>query len=408
MSHELSSMYGRVRAHSLARCEGLQIEDFCIQPVAEASPPKWHLAHTTWFFETFVLVPHAAGYERLDPAYGYLFNSYYEGVGRQWPREDRGKLSRPSVEEVIAYRDHVDAAMLQLLRSQSLPEQEEITRRTVLGLHHEQQHQELLLTDIKRNFGANPLAPAYRGESIEDPLHQPPPGHDFIEFEGGLTSIGIARDEGRGMAFSAFAFDNETPEHRVYLEPFAIANRLATIGEYLAFIEDGGYRRAEYWLADAWSCVQKEGWCAPLYWSREDGDWFEYRLSGRQPLDPNKRVSHLSFYEADAFARWKGARLPTEAEWEHCIRSERMSDFGEPFGKLWQWTSSAYRPYSGFRQWAGPVGEYNGKFMSGQMVLRGSSCATPEGHARFTYRNFFYPWDRWQYAGVRLAKDLRS
>ena len=404
MANDLSSLYRRVRSHSLSLCRGLETEDFCIQPAIEASPPKWHLAHTTWFFETFLLLPLVTAYQRQVEAYGYLFNSYYEGIGQQWPREERGKLSRPTVREIMEYREHVDRALLELLDAPGNRAQD-IFRRTLLGLHHEQQHQELLVTDIKRNFGANPLNPCYQASGIELTLTEPSEPIEFVEFDGGLTRIGVAAERSQALEFSDFSFDNETPEHQVYLGPFAIASRLSTNGEYLEFIEDGGYQRPELWLAEAWSRITREGWAAPLYWTSQDGEWFEYRLSGRQPLDRSQRVAHLSYYEADAFARWQGVRLPTEAEWEHSQLPAGNPVLGEAFGRLWQWTSSAYGPYPGFRQWAGPVGEYNGKFMSGQMVLRGSSCATPDGHARTSYRNFFYPWDRWQYMGVRLAKD---
>lgn len=407
MATDLRSRYRKVREHSLALCKGLDVEDYCIQPAIEASPPKWHLAHTTWFFETFILLAMASGHKRSSHAYGQLFNSYYQGIGDQWPREDRGKLSRPTVSEVMLYREQVDRAMLELLGSvESAPE--ELARLTVLGLHHEQQHQELLVTDIKRNFGFNPLRPRYEGGHIEDPLSKPCGHLSFVASEGGLTMIGAGSKRSRSTEYSDFAFDNETPEHQVYLEPFAIASRLSNNGEYLEFIQDGGYQRPELWLSDAWSRVCQEGWVAPLYWTSQDGEWFEYRLSGTQPLDEAQRVTHLSYYEADAFARWQGARLPTEAEWEHSQQHCQKAELHEAFGKLWQWTGSAYGPYPGFRPWDGSVGEYNGKFMSGQMVLRGGSCATTDGHTRASYRNFFHPWERWQYTGVRLAKDLEK
>lgn len=408
MSNELSATYAEVRARSLLLCEGLETDDLCTQPFTEASPPKWHLAHTTWFFETFILLPFMEGYERCNPTYGVLFNSYYEGIGQQWPRQDRGKLSRPTVEEVLRYRDHVDMSMLALLASLNLQEHKQIASRTLLGLHHEQQHQELLVTDIKGNFGLNPLAPAYEGADMERALQDACDPLEFLEFEGGLVSIGVAPEREEAVAFSGFVFDNESPRHKVYLNPFSFANRLITNGEYLDFISDGGYRRPELWLAEAWNRIRAEGWTAPLYWSLQDGDWCVYSLSGKRPLDQNARVSHVSFYEADAFARWRGARLPSEAEWEYSLGAEANSEVQEAFGRVWQWTSSAYLPYPGYRQWAGAVGEYNGKFMSGQMVLRGSSCVTPKGHARASYRNFFYPWDRWQYAGIRLAKDFNT
>ena len=407
MVEQLGSVYREVRSHSLTLCDGLTTEDYCIQPAPEASPPKWHLAHTTWFFETFILLPFMADYRRPLEAYGYLFNSYYEGVGKQWPRADRGKLSRPTVAEVLEYRDRVDSVMLELLEeSDALGD--EIEQLTVLGLHHEQQHQELLVTDIKRNLGVNPLAPALERCAIEEGADAPEDAIEFLEFDGGLVTIGTDGNSGSRQGFQGFSFDNESPCHQVYVQPYAIAKRLCTNGEYLEFMKDGGYERPELWLAEAWNRVVQEQWSAPLYWTWEEGEWFEYRLLGKGPLRHESPVAHLSYFEADAFARWQGARLPTEAEWESSLRSDRSEQFRDALGKLWQWTSSAYGPYPGFRPWAGAVGEYNGKFMSGQMVLRGSSCATPRGHARISYRNFFYPWDRWQYSGVRLARNIEE
>lgn len=405
--HQLGPMYREVRAHSLTLCDGLSTEDYCIQPAAEASPPKWHLAHTTWFFETFLLLPHLPSYRRRHEVYGYLFNSYYEGIGEQWPREDRGKLSRPTVAEVLEYRDQVDAAMIELLEDADVCS-DEIGQLTVLGLHHEQQHQELLVTDIKRNLGVNPLAPALECCAIEERVGTPEDTIQFVEFDGGLVTIGIDESSESGADFQEFSFDNESPRHQVYLQPYAIATRLCSNGEYLEFMNDGGYKRPELWLAEAWNRVVQEQWNAPLYWTCTDGEWLEYRLSGQRPLCKESPVAHLSYFEADAFARWQGARLPTEAEWEASLRSDKRTQIRDAFGTLWQWTASAYSPYPGYRPWAGAVGEYNGKFMSGQMVLRGSSCATPDGHARASYRNFFYPWDRWQYSGVRLARNIEE
>ncbi len=411
----LSRRYREVRAHSLSICQGLSTEDYCIQPVAEASPPKWHLAHTTWFFETFILLPSVPGYRRLVEAYGQLFNSYYEGVGWQWPRAKRGNLSRPGVAEILRYREQVDAAMLDVLERRD-GQRDELTQLVHLGLHHEQQHQELMVTDIKRNLGVNPLAPTLESLAVEEILDtgahsqtsESVEALDFVDYPGGLVSLGVQRTLAAGATGNEFSFDNESPRHRVFLEPFAIANRLCRNGEYLEFIDDGGYERPEFWLAEAWQRVQQEGWKAPLYWTPESGQWFEYRFAGKRPVHKQSPVTHLSYFEADAFARWKGARLPSEAEWEYAVARSDDARIHEAFGRLWQWTSSAYGPYPGYRPWAGAVGEYNGKFMSGQMVLRGSSCATPEGHARLSYRNFFYPWDRWQYSGVRLATDSRQ
>ncbi len=407
MGEQLHSVYREVRSHSLTLCEGLSTEDYCIQPAPEASPPKWHLAHTSWFFETFILLPFLPSYHRPIEAYGYLFNSYYEGIGKQWPRADRGKLSRPTVAEVLEYREQIDAAMLGLLES-SDDLSDEIVQLTVLGLHHEQQHQELLVTDIKRNLGVNPLAPALESCAIEQDADAPTDAIEFLEFDGGLVTIGTDESGVSRPGFQEFSFDNESPRHQTYLQPYAIADRLCSNGEYLEFMNDGGYKRPELWLAEAWNRVVQEQWNAPLYWTRAEEEWFEYRLVGQRPLCKESPVAHLSYFEADAFARWQGDRLPTEAEWESSLRSAKREQIHDAFGKLWQWTSSAYGSYPGFQPWAGAVGEYNGKFMSGQMVLRGSSCATPKGHARLSYRNFFYPWDRWQYSGIRLARNIEE
>ncbi len=407
MGEQLHSVYREVRAHSLSLCDGLSTEDYCIQPAPEASPPKWHLAHTSWFFETFILLPFLPSYRRPLEAYGYLFNSYYEGIGKQWPRADRGKLSRPTVAEILEYREQVDAAMLELLECPDV-QSDEIVQLTVLGLHHEQQHQELLVTDIKRNLGVNPLAPALEPCAIEQDAEAPADAIEFLEFDGGLVTIGSDENSVPRPGFQEFSFDNESPRHQVYLQPYEIANRLCSNGEYLAFMNDGGYERPELWLSEAWHRVVQEQWNAPLYWTWAEGEWFEYRLVGQRPLCKESPVAHLSYFEADAFARWQDARLPTEAEWESSLRSAKSQDIRDAFGRLWQWTCSAYGCYPGFQPWAGAVGEYNGKFMSGQMVLRGSSCATPKGHARLSYRNFFYPWDRWQYSGVRLARNIEE
>lgn len=401
--------YLAVRARSEHLTRDLSPEDQLAQSMADASPTKWHLAHTTWFFETFLLVPSLAGYRPFDPRFGYLFNSYYEALGPRQPRPQRGLLTRPSLERVMAYRAHVDEAMTRLL----LAAGSELDELVTLGLAHEEQHQELILMDVLHLFAQSPLRPAYgRGGP-------PPPAADpgevrFLGFEGGLVEIGHA---GEG-----FAFDNEGPRHKTYLAPYSLADRLVTNGEWLRFMADGGYEKPDVWLSDGWAQVQAEGWRAPLYWEQVDGAWMAMGLHGLQPVDPHQPVSHLSYYEAEAFATWAGARLPTEAEWEHAAATQpvqgnflrcacpstagaRGQGLRQMFGDLWEWTRSAYGPYPGFAPAPGAVGEYNGKFMSGQMVLRGGACVTPEGHARATYRNFFHPHQRWMFSGLRLAKD---
>ncbi|MFW6093255.1 MAG: ergothioneine biosynthesis protein EgtB [Pseudomonadota bacterium] len=422
------SSYAAVRAASEALCAPLETDDYGVQPMDDASPPKWHLAHTTWFFETFLLKPLLPGYRAFDERFEFLFNSYYNGIGEQYPRPRRGVLSRPTVDAVYEYRRHVDAAMASLLER---PEAE--TRaRVELGLHHEQQHQELLLTDIKCILGTNPLLPAYRRDLATVPAGALDDGGGFIEFDGGIISVGACGPE------QAFCFDNELPRHDVLLRPFALADRLVSNGEFLAFVEDGGYRRPELWLSDGWAAMAGQPAVdapdrrpgvgprpGPLYWYREDGEWFEYRLCGPAPLRYDLPVTHVSFYEADAFSRWAGCRLPTEHEWEvvACeqpvvgnfadaeVLHPRLAAGGgrrpaQMFGDVWEWTASPYVAYPGYRPLPGTLGEYNGKFMSNQLVLRGGSCATPEGHVRPSYRNFFYPGDRWQFTGIRLAHDL--
>jgi ergothioneine biosynthesis protein EgtB len=414
-ANTFDARYQQVRAATEALCGPLATDDYALQSMPDASPAKWHIAHTSWFFEEFVLQAAIEGYRFFDPSYRYLFNSYYESVGPRHARPERGLLSRPTTEQVWAYRAHVDDEMQALLESDSLsPELQQIV---TVGLHHEQQHQELFLTDIKHLFSRNPLRPAYatpstplrRGGSV--PLA-------FVDFKGGLTEI--------GHAGGGFCFDNELGRHRVFLEPYRLANRLATNAEYLQFIREGGYERPEHWLSDGWACVQREQWRRPLYWAESLDS--EFTLTGNREIDANAPVCHLSYFEADAFARWAGARLPTEFEWEHAASALTLQgNFAEDglwhpttatpalvspgppllqmFGDVWEWTASAYAPYPRFRPLNGALGEYNGKFMISQLVLRGGSCATPRSHIRSTYRNFFYPTARWQFSGVRLAAD---
>lgn len=403
--------YRRVREATLALAEPLSPEDQVVQSMPDASPVKWHLAHTTWFFETFMLVPHLGGYRVFDPAFGYLFNSYYEALGPRQPRPERGLLTRPPLQRVLAYRAHVDEAMGRLLSS----ERSDLAELLDLGLAHEEQHQELILMDVLHLFAQSPLKPAYAPATALPVGRDPGPAAE-VAFEGGLAEI--------GHAGGGFAFDNEGPRHKVYLEPYRLADRLVTNAEWLAFMADGGYARPELWLSEGWAKAQAEGWNAPLYWEQApDGGWLAMTLQGRRAVAPHAPVTHVSFYEADAFATWAGARLPTEAEWEHAaqglpasgnLREQRQfgpaaagSEAGlrQMFGDVWEWTRSAYSPYPRFRPAEGGIGEYNGKFMVGQMVLRGGCCATPEGHVRATYRNFFYPHQRWMFSGVRLAWD---
>lgn len=381
--------YSRVRAQSLALIEGLSAEDCQIQSMPDASPVKWHLAHTTWFFETFVLAAADPDYRPLDPAYRALFNSYYVGIGARAPRAERGLMSRPTLADVLAYRAEIDARVLATFRAGGFDGAQLTTLE--LGLHHEQQHQELIVTDLKHHLSRNPLHPAVRAQPE---LPAAASGLEWLPFPAGVREIG----HGGGR----FAFDNETPRHRVFAEAFEIASRLVSNGEFQRFIDDGGYRRPELWLSDGWDAAQAGGWQAPLYWF-DDGS--HYTLAGRVERAADAPVCHLGYYEAEAYARWAGARLPTEAEWE--IAATDTTALREAQDSCWQWTASAYLPYPGFEPAAGAVGEYNGKFMINQMVLRGGSCATPPGHLRPSYRNFFPPAARWQFSGIRLARTPR-
>jgi ergothioneine biosynthesis protein EgtB len=396
---DLLIQYKRVRSRTTRICAPLEAEDAQIQSMPDVSPPKWHLAHTTWFFENFILRLAQKDYQVFHPRFHFIFNSYYKSQGAHHPRSQRGLLSRPTLAEVLAYRDHVDAQMFRVLSAgagdPSLQMSwADLRERIILGLQHEAQHQELLLTDILHIFGCNPLRPAYAGTAPV--FAEMPKRAEYVEFPGGLQRIGWEGED--------FAFDNERPSHPVYLQPFRIMSCPVTNGEYLEFIEAGGYHQPRYWLSDGWDIVQREGWEAPLYWETE-GDALpthRFTFSGVQRIVENEPVSHLSYFEADAYARWKGARLPTEYEWEHAVRSRAIAMNG--VGQTWEWTSSAYLPYPGFRTFTGDLGEYNGKFMSGQMVLRGGSIASPLGHIRHSYRNFFPPSARWQFTGVRLAQ----
>jgi ergothioneine biosynthesis protein EgtB len=390
----LHDHYGRVRDHTEDLAAPLSDEDQVVQSMPDVSPTKWHRAHTTWFFETFLLAPLVSRYTPFDPAYAYLFNSYYEAVGPRHPRPQRGLLSRPSVSEIARYRAHVDDAMHDLIDRCDA----QAAALVVLGLHHEQQHQELLLMDIKHVLHCNPTDPVYSATPYR-------PGESsalrYATVHGGNIEIG---HDGTG-----FAFDNETPRHVVHLERTNIGDRLVCAHEWLEFIADDGYQRPELWLSDGWYAVQENAWDAPLYWRDEGGgDWSVFTLGGRRALDPNEPVVHVSHYEADAYARWRNARLPTEFEWEHAARCSAPGALRDLDDVAWQWTSSAYLPYPRFRPAPGAVGEYNGKFMSGQMTLRGGARETPFGHTRPTYRNFFPPASRWMFGGVRLARDVTS
>jgi len=407
--------FGEVRGFTERLCEPLETEDYVVQSMPEASPPKWHLAHSTWFFERFVLEEQFDA-EPVDPRYNFIFNSYYNAAGDQHERSERGLLSRPTVDEVEDYRRRIDARMEELLTSEALSDPH-VRHLVTVGLHHEQQHQELLVTDVKHMFAQNPLYPEVF-EAPDSPDRRREAGDlAWHGVDGGIYEVGF---EGDG-----FAYDNERPRHETRVHPFELAHRPVTCGEFIEFIEDGGYERDDLWLSDGWRQVREEGWEHPQYWVRRGGDWFLYTLGGLRAVDPDEPVAHVSYYEADAFARWAGARLPTEKEWEVASRradlegqfaererfhpspvgASEQRPFRALFGNVWEWTASDYAPYPGFEPFEGKIGEYNEKFMCNQRVLRGGSCATPRTHIRRTYRNFFYPDARWQFAGFRLARD---
>ena len=419
---ELVAAYLSTRKYSEQMCQPLETEDYGLQAMESTSPAKWHLAHTSWFFETFILKPYCAGYPIFHPDFEYLFNSYYNAVGNQYPRHQRGLLSRPTVADVYRYRQHVDDALCRFLEDLPAQYESDVVARLRLGCHHEQQHQELFYTDLKYCWLQNPIYPAYRNDPIPASATSPPLA--WQSYEGQVRQIGYSGEGG-------FCFDNELPRHPQYVAGFSMADRLVSNGEFLEFIADDGYQRPELWLADGWAALSASPTAgnrpvAPLYWLERDGQWLEYTLHGLVALDPNRPACHLSAYEADAFARWKNCRLPTEFEWEVSasgqVFDERdkaleqppsqrtplhpLFDGKGPYNKLWQWTSSAYAPYPGFRTADGAIGEYNGKFMVNQLVLKGGSVATSPGHYRHSYRNFFYPGDQWQFTGLRLARDL--
>ncbi|MFB3903805.1 MAG: ergothioneine biosynthesis protein EgtB [Acidobacteriota bacterium] len=428
---ELVEYFRRVRHISELLCAPLATEDYVVQPIEDVSPPKWHLAHTTWFFETMFLVRLKPGYRPYHPQYAFLFNSYYQSLGERWSRPQRGVLSRPTVAEVYKYRAVVDDSMVSFVERLPEHEWERISRLLVLAINHEQQHQELLVTDIKYILGANPLHPAYDSTVLRKRTQESEAGSAPAANRGAveLAYINIpAGIYGIGHDQPGFCYDNEQPHHQVFLKGFAFANRLVTNGEYLDFVRDGGYSDYRHWLADGWDAVQRHGWVAPLFWKEIDGAFYEITLRGVEKLQPDQPVCHVSYYEAEAYASWAGKRLPTEQEWEvaasrggppatgnfldmgllqprPAAKLSSSEEIAQLFGDVWEWTQSAYLPYPGYQHEEGPLGEYNGKFMINQMVLRGGSCATPQEHFRITYRNFFQPDKRWQYMGVRLADD---
>lgn len=406
----LLAEYQRVRAATESLCAPLATDDYQLQSMLQTSPPKWHIAHVSWFFETFVLAHFKPDYQSYHAGFAELFNSYYYSVGQMHPRAQRGLLSRPTVDEVYRYRAHVDECIADLLARVDEQQAQDLAFRLTLGLHHEQQHQELLLMDIKQNFAFNPLRPAYR-EDLPLPQGQTRPMR-WVPRAGGLSLIGHGGDE--------FAYDNETPRHQVLLRDHLLADRFVTNAEYQSFIEDGGYQNPALWLSDGWALIQREAWAHPLYWQLSEGHWSQFTLGGLRPLNPHEPVCHVSYYEAEAYACWAGKRLPLEGELEALLAEQPMQghfadsghlhpspagDAAQWYGDLWAWTRSPYAAYPGFKPLAGAMGEYNGKFMANQMVLKGGSCVTPPGHMRASYRNFFYPDERWAFAGLRLAED---
>lgn len=414
-AHALGTCYTAVRQMTEELTRPLSSEDCQIQSMPDASPTKWHLAHTTWFFETFVLAPHAPGYHVFDPAFTFLFNSYYNAIGDRLARPSRGLITRPSLDEVYSYRARADQAMMSYLEIAGESLDPDIAAVIELGINHEQQHQELILTDIKHALAQNPLRPAYR-EGVEVSSSVSAGAMEWLTYVGGLEWVG---HDGGG-----FAFDNEGPRHRVFLETHELGSRLVTCGEFIAFVEDGGYARPELWLSDGWNVVNAQKWRAPLYWEKCGGEFWLRTLGGFRRVTEAEPVCHVSFYEADAFARWAGARLPTEFEWELAASHRKPAgnfleaghfhpqpaglgaEIAQCFGDVWEWTQSSYSPYPGSRPAPGALGEYNAKFMCNQIVLRGGSCATPASHIRATYRNFFPPESRWQFSGIRLARDV--
>ena len=416
-AEKLAARFRQVREFTAHLCETLEPEDYVVQSMPDVSPTKWHLAHTSWFFETFVLKVWMPRYRTAIPQYAYLFNSYYNAAGDMHRRDLRGLISRPTVEETYRYRESIDDAVLELIETAGEELLEQMEPVLILGLHHEQQHQELLVTDIKNVFAQNPLYPVYR-ERDSTPERRGISPAQFVNFEESMAEIG---HDGGG-----FSYDNEGPRHRAFVPAFSLASRPVTNGEYLAFIESGAYARPEFWLSLGWNTVNEQRWTAPLYWIKQDGAWWNFTLSGVRPIDESEPVTHISYFEADAYANWEGARLPTEFEWEKAgadlliegnfvgtgrfhpapVKAETGCELSQVFGDVWEWTRSAYLPYPGYRAVAGALGEYNGKFMCNQMVLRGGSCATSREHIRPTYRNFFQPEKRWQFTGIRLARDL--
>lgn len=416
---QLIQKYLDVREFTHLLCEPLEIEDYGIQSMPDVSPTRWHLAHTAWFFETFLLKPELPDYKTPNELYNYLFNSYYNAVGKQYPRANRGHISRPTVADTYSYREHVDQEMIRLFESLDEQKLTELSPIVLLGLNHEQQHQELMLTDIKHVLFQNPLYPAYSTPRALAPSNKVMP-LSWTAFPGGRYEHGFAGDQ--------FAFDNETPKHEILLQPFELANRLVTNADFLEFVKDGAYQTPALWLSDGWSIIHKENWQSPLYWVMRDEEWFEFTLSGLRALDMNAPVTHLSYYESDAFANWSMARLPSEFEWElsaqdqsivgNFVESRHFHPRGtentgpgrivQMYGDVWEWTRSPYIPYPGFKAATGAIGEYNGKFMSSQMVLKGGSCVSSQDHIRATYRNFFYPHSRWQFMGLRLARDFNK